>query len=101
MVTLGAVLAMASRSTIGKIVAMWLPIMTLFAQGYEHSIVKMFLLPHRHVVRRPGFCEPVVALESDARYVGQPVFRCRAYRARVVRDKRPRKSRGNGSSPES
>ena len=28
MVTLGAVLAMASRSTVGKIVAMWLPIMT-------------------------------------------------------------------------
>jgi formate/nitrite transporter len=45
MVTLGAVLAMASRSTIGKIVAMWLPILTFFAQGYEHSIVNMFLIP--------------------------------------------------------
>ena len=45
MVTLGAVLAMASRSTIGKIVAMWLPIMTFFAHGYEHSIVNMFLIP--------------------------------------------------------
>jgi len=45
MVTLGAVLAMASRSTIGKIVAMWLPIMTFFAHGYEHSIVNMFLVP--------------------------------------------------------
>ena len=45
MVTLGAVLAMASRSTVGKIVAMWLPIMTFFAHGYEHSIVNMFLIP--------------------------------------------------------
>ena len=45
MVTLGAVLAMASRSTIGKVVAMWLPIMTFFAHGYEHSIVNMFLIP--------------------------------------------------------
>lgn len=45
MVTLGAVLAMASRSTVGKVVAMWLPIMTFFAQGYEHSIVNMFLIP--------------------------------------------------------
>lgn len=45
MVTLGAVLAMASRSTIGKVVAMWLPIMTFFALGYEHSIVNMFLVP--------------------------------------------------------
>jgi formate/nitrite transporter len=45
MVTLGAVLAMASRSTIGKVVVMWLPIMTFFAHGYEHSIVNMFLIP--------------------------------------------------------
>jgi formate/nitrite transporter len=45
MVTLGAVLAMVSRSTIGKVVAMWLPITTFFAHGYEHSIVNMFLIP--------------------------------------------------------
>jgi formate transporter len=45
MVTLGAVLAMASRSTVGKVVAMWLPIATFFAHGYEHSIVNMFLIP--------------------------------------------------------
>jgi formate transporter len=45
MVTLGAVLAMASRSTIGIVVAMWLPITTFFAHGYEHSIVSMFLIP--------------------------------------------------------
>jgi formate/nitrite transporter FocA (FNT family) len=45
MVTLGAVLAMASRSTVGKVVAMWLPIMMFFALGYEHSIVNMFLIP--------------------------------------------------------
>jgi formate transporter len=29
----------------GKIVAMWLPIMTFFAQGFEHSIVNMFVVP--------------------------------------------------------
>ncbi len=45
MVTIGAVLAMASRSTVGKIIAMWLPIMTFFAHGYEHSIVNMFIIP--------------------------------------------------------
>ncbi len=45
MVTLGTMLALASRSTIGKIAAMWLPIMTFFAHGYEHSVVNMFLLP--------------------------------------------------------
>ena len=45
MVTVGALLALASRSTAGKIVAMWLPIMTFFAQGFEHSVVNMFVVP--------------------------------------------------------
>jgi formate/nitrite transporter len=45
MVTIGAVLALASRSTIGKIAAMWLPILTFFAHGYEHSVVNMYVLP--------------------------------------------------------
>jgi formate/nitrite transporter len=45
MVTIGAVLALVSRSTIGKVVAMWLPILTFFAQGFEHSIVNMFVIP--------------------------------------------------------
>ena len=45
MVTVGTVLALASRSTVGKIAAMWLPIMTFFAHGYVHSIVNMYLIP--------------------------------------------------------
>src|SRR6266566_9720595 len=45
MVTIGAVLALASRSTVGKIAAMWLPIMTFFALGFEHSVVNMYLIP--------------------------------------------------------
>src|SRR2546423_9197547 len=45
MVTLGTILAFTSRSTIGKIVAMWLPITIFFAHGYEHSIVNMFVIP--------------------------------------------------------
>jgi formate/nitrite transporter FocA (FNT family) len=45
MVTVGAVLALTSRSTIGKIAAMWLPITTFFALGYEHSVVNMFVVP--------------------------------------------------------
>lgn len=45
MVTIGAVLALASRSTAGKVVAMWLPILTFFALGFEHSIVNMFVVP--------------------------------------------------------
>jgi len=45
MVTVGALLAMVSRSTTGKIIAMWLPILTFFAQGFEHSVVNMFVIP--------------------------------------------------------
>ena len=45
MVTIGAVLALMSRSTLGKVVGMWLPIATFFAHGYEHSIVNMFVVP--------------------------------------------------------
>ena len=45
MVAIGALLALVSRSTVGKVVAMWLPIMTFFAQGFEHSIVNMFVVP--------------------------------------------------------
>ncbi len=45
MVTLGVVMALTSQSTMGKIAAMWLPIMTFFAQGFEHSVVNMFVIP--------------------------------------------------------
>jgi len=45
MVCLGVVMAMTSQSTIGKIVAAWLPIVTFFAQGFEHSVVNMFVIP--------------------------------------------------------
>ena len=45
MVTVGTVLAFVSRSSVGKICAMWLPITTFFALGYEHSIVNMFVIP--------------------------------------------------------
>jgi len=45
MVTLGVAMAMTSQSTIGKIAAMWLPILTFFAQGFEHSVVNMFVIP--------------------------------------------------------
>jgi formate transporter len=45
MVCLGVVMALSSHSTLGKIVAAWLPIVTFFAQGFEHSVVNMFMIP--------------------------------------------------------
>jgi formate transporter len=45
MVCLGVVMAMTSASTVGKVVAAWLPILIFFAQGFEHSVVNMFVIP--------------------------------------------------------
>jgi formate transporter len=45
MVCMGVVMGMTSRSTLAKILACWLPILTFFAQGFEHSVVNMFLIP--------------------------------------------------------
>ena len=45
MVSMGVVGAMISSSAIGKMFAMWMPIMLFFYMGFEHSIVNMFLFP--------------------------------------------------------
>src|SRR5207302_7817788 len=45
MVCLAVVLAMSTNSTIGKIATAWMPIFVFFAQGFEHSVVNMFIIP--------------------------------------------------------
>lgn len=45
MVTMGAVMNFTSKATVGKIIAMWLPILIFFAQGFEHAVVNMFVIP--------------------------------------------------------
>jgi len=45
LVCLGVVMAMCSTSTLGKIAAIWLPIFLFFAQGFEHAVVNMFVIP--------------------------------------------------------
>jgi formate/nitrite transporter len=45
MVCLAVVLAMATNSTIGKIATAYMPILVFFAQGFEHSVVNMFIIP--------------------------------------------------------
>jgi len=45
LVCLGVFMAATSTSTTGKILAMWLPITCFFAQGFEHSVVNMFVIP--------------------------------------------------------
>jgi formate/nitrite transporter len=45
LVCLAVVLAMTTSSTIGKIAAAWMPVFIFFAQGFEHSVVNMFIIP--------------------------------------------------------
>jgi len=45
MVCLGVVMALSSTSTVGRIAATWMPILVFFAQGFEHSVVNMFVIP--------------------------------------------------------
>src|SRR5690606_20971775 len=34
-----------AKDVLGKVVAMWMPVMLFFAMGFEHSVVNMFLFP--------------------------------------------------------
>eukprot|EP01084_Bolivina_argentea_P083007 150299_1 len=45
MVTMAVLLSFSSKSTIGKVVAMYIPIAIFITLGFEHSIVNLFLLP--------------------------------------------------------
>jgi formate/nitrite transporter len=45
LVCMGVVMAMTTSSTIGKIVATWMPIFMFFALGFEHAVVNMFVIP--------------------------------------------------------
>jgi formate/nitrite transporter len=45
LVCLAVVLAMTTTSTIGKMAAAWMPVFIFFAQGFEHSVVNMFVIP--------------------------------------------------------
>jgi len=45
LVCLGVVMAIRSSSTVGKVMAAWLPIATFVALGFEHSVVNMFVIP--------------------------------------------------------
>jgi len=45
MVCLGVTMSMMSASTFGKLFGAWLPILIFFAQGFEHAVVNMFVIP--------------------------------------------------------
>ena len=65
LVALASVFALVSRSTIGKIVAAWLPITAFVALGFEHSVANMFAIPARHDAGRADHRQPVADLERN------------------------------------
>lgn len=45
MVSLAVVMAFATTSLAGKMLAIWGPVMLFFSQGFEHTVVNMFVIP--------------------------------------------------------
>ncbi|EGL54678.1 MAG: formate/nitrite transporter family protein [Pseudomonadota bacterium] len=45
MVSVGVVGAMLSKDVIGKVIAMWMPILIFFGLVFEHAVVNMYLFP--------------------------------------------------------
>jgi formate/nitrite transporter len=45
MVCMGVVMGLCSTSVIGRIAGAWMPILVFFAQGFEHTVVNMFIIP--------------------------------------------------------
>lgn len=45
MVSLAVVAALASTSFTGKLIAIWGPTVLFFSQGFEHTVVNMFVIP--------------------------------------------------------
>jgi len=45
MVCMGVTMSLATTSQIGRILGAWMPIMIFFAQGFEHAVVNMFVIP--------------------------------------------------------
>jgi formate/nitrite transporter len=53
MVCLAIVAAMTTNSTIGKIATSYMPVFIFFAQGFEHSVVNMFMIPTGMMMTAP------------------------------------------------
>jgi formate transporter len=86
MVCLAVVLAMTTNSTIGKIACAWMPVFIFFAQGFEHSVVNMFIIPTGMMMGAKVTVGAVVAVESDSGDARQSGRRLHLYGARHLRD---------------
>ena len=86
MVCLAVVLAMTTNSTIGKIACAWMPIFIFFAQGFEHSVVNMFVIPTGMMMGAKVSGRGLVAVESNSGHARQSGRRLHLHRARALPD---------------
>ena len=84
MVCLAIVAAMTTTSTIGKIACAYMPIFIFFAQGFEHSVVNMFLIPTGMMMGAKITSRAMVAVEPDPGHARQFCRRLRVHRARAL-----------------
>ena len=75
----GVVAAMTTTSTIGKIACAYMPVFIFFAQGFEHSVVNMFIIPTGMMMGAKVTVARVVDLESDSGDARQSRRRLRLY----------------------
>lgn len=45
LVSLAVVMAFSATSVVGKMLALWGPVMLFYSQGFEHAVVNMFVIP--------------------------------------------------------
>ncbi len=93
MVCFGVVMAMSSTSTIGRIAGAWMPILMFFAQGFEHSVVNMFVIPAGMLLGAKVSLVQMVGVEPDPRHARQPGRRPAVHRPGAVRHLWPHRPR--------
>jgi formate/nitrite transporter FocA (FNT family) len=96
MVCLAVVAAMTTSSTIGKIACAYMPVFIFFAQGFEHSVVNMFIIPTG--MMRQSHRGAMVAVESNSCHARQSGRRLCVHGARALPD--PQAPRCRASAPD-
>jgi formate transporter len=66
LVCLAVWMALAARHTIGKIFAIFFPIMAFVAMGFEHSVANMFFIPTGILFVHKGIVHPVQGMDFNA-----------------------------------
>ena len=98
MVCLAMVAAMTTSSTIGKIACAYMPVFIFFAQGFEHSVVNMFIIPTGMMMGAKVTRRRMVAVESNSGHARQSGRRLRVHRPRALPDPQAPRRRASAAA---